>query len=208
MSIVTLKKKSQAMHSQVSKNEFNINGVLRQPPHNIFRTPTYTRMKGPDPVGVGAGSHCRVGGREAKVCKRGYPVNIINTGITHQTVANKSTYSNVAMLSRFRKYTHGQFAVSSNFPSKSFEDYIKELERKVMNCNPLIDNGYSVEDNEYSTAPCNVIKNMHKHKLTYGEYMLKLTSKCVKPSLPIKIWHTNTLIGSIPVPSVEQLTYE
>ena len=201
MSIVTLKKKSQAMHSQVSKKEFNINGTLRQPPHNIFRTPTYTRMKGPDPVGVGAGSHCRVGGIAAKICKHGYPVNIINTGIfTHQKVANKSTYSNVAMLeSRFRKYTHGQYAVAATFPSKSYEDFVKEQERKTMNCNPLF-------DDRYSTQPCNVIKNVHKHSLTYGEYMLKLTSKCIPPNSN-KIWHTNTLIGSIPMPTVDQIEY-
>jgi len=202
MSIVTLKKKSQAMHSQVSKKEFNINGTLRQPPHNIFRTPTYTRMKGPDPVGVGAGSHCRVGGREARICKRGYPVNIMNTNIfTHQTVANKSTYSNVAMLgSRFRKYTHGEYAVAANFPSKSAIDYAEEKKRKILECNPL-------EDNEYSTRPCNVIKHLKKHKLTYEEYMLKITSKCLKPP-PKKIWHINTLIGSIPTPTVDLLYYE
>ena len=197
MSIVTLKKKSQAMHSQVSKNEFNINGTLRQPPHNIFRTPTYTRMKGPDPVGVGAGSHCRVGGIAAKICKHGYPVNIINTGCTNQKVANKSTYSNVAMLeSRFRKCRNVSVAT---FPSKSYEEYIKEMERKTMICNPL-------DDNEYSTEPCNVIKHTHKHKLTYGEYMLKLTSKCVPPP-PNKIWHTNTLIGSIRIPMVDQIDF-
>jgi hypothetical protein len=202
MSIVTLKKKSQAMHSQVSKQEFSINGTLRQPPHNIFRTPTYTRMKGPDPVGTGAGSHCRVGGIAAKICKRGYPVNIINTGIfTHQTVPNKSTYSNVAMLeSRFRKYTHGQYVVAATYPSISMEEYIKEKERKVMNCNPLID-----ETN--STAPCAITKEVYKHKITYGEYMLKLTSKCVQPSLPIKIWHSNRIYGCRPKPTVDQIDY-
>jgi hypothetical protein len=201
MSIVTLKKKSQAMHSQVSKNEFNINGTLRQPPHNIFRTPTYTRMKGPDPVGVGAGSHCRVGGREARVCKQGYPVNIINTNIfTHQTVVNKSTYSNVAMLSRFRKYTHGEYAVAANYPSKTNEEYTKEKERKVMNCAPLV-------DDRLSTAPCSVTKQVQKYKLTYGEYMLKLTSKCVKPSLPIKLWHSNKIYGCLPKPTVDQIEY-
>ena len=202
MSIVTLKKKSQAMHSQVSKKEFNINGTLRAPPHNIFRTPNYTRMKGPDPVGVGAGSHCRVGGREARVCKRGYPVNIINTGeYTYQTVANKSTLSNGAMLgSRFRKFVIGPLAVVANYPTKDSSEQVADVVRKNTTCVPLV-------GSEGSTAPCRVTKDTNKYEVTYADYMLKLKSKCTKPNLPVKIWHTNTLIGSCQVPVVDMVNF-
>lgn len=202
MSIVTLKKKSQAMHSQISKNEFNINGTLRAPPHNIFRTPTYTRMKGPDPVGVGAGSHCRVGGREARVCKRGYPVNIIDTGeFTYQTVANKSTYSNVSMLgARFRKFVVGPLAVAATYPTKDSSEHVEDEKRKNTTCVPLV-------GSEGSTAPCRVTKDTNKYVVTYADYMLNLKSKCTKPNLPVKIWHTNTIVGSCQVPMVDILDF-
>jgi len=201
MSIVTLQRKSQAMHSQVSKGEFNINGKLRQAPHNIFRTPTYTRMKGPDPVGVGAGSHCRVGGIKARICKRGYPVNVQLTDvIVPQTVANKSTYSNVAMMEmRFRKFSHGSLAIAAPYPSRTVTEYIENKARDVVNCLPLVG-----EVSKNLTRPCAVTKNTNKYVVPYNSYMLKLTSKCIKQN-PIKVWHTNTLIGSVSSPTLEQL---
>jgi hypothetical protein len=40
MSIVTLKRKSNAIHSNVSKHGFYLNGVLRNPPPTLIRTHT------------------------------------------------------------------------------------------------------------------------------------------------------------------------
>jgi hypothetical protein len=179
------------MHSNISKNAFSLYGTLRQLPPNLIRTPTYTRMIGTAPVGVGAGSRCRVTGVESRSCKQGYPIYIQTTGTgLVQKEANKCTLSNHAMLeTRFRKYVIGPLAVaSSNGPSKLDSERIEDNARKVMNCEPLI--------SETGTHDCFTTKNTNKYNIMYDTYLIKLKSKCVKPALPEKVWFTNTLIGS------------
>jgi hypothetical protein len=195
MSIVTMKRKSNAVHSNVSKNGFYLQGKLRQPPHNDIRTPTYTRFKGPDPVGVGSGSHCRVGGRYARICKHGYPITI-HTDIynTLQEVPNVSTMSNFAMLDqRFRKYTSSPLAVAVPSPSISQSEYNKDRVRAEMICSPMVGAGGS--------NPCNgeTTKTTNKYIVADDTYLLKYTAKCVTAPLPRKVWHTNTLTGTAPL---------
>ncbi len=190
MSIVTLKRKSQAIHSDVSKGIFNINGVLRLPPPTLIRSPTYTRMKENSPIGHGTGSHCRVKGIQGKSCKNEYPIVIHRTDCYTQQGVKKSTKSNKAMLdTRFVGIFHGSYpkSVHGGFPSKTNSDVIQESARNTMKCLPLV--------GEVGQTNCVVSKNINKYKVTYSEYLLKLTSQCVKEPLPVKIWHTNTLIG-------------
>jgi hypothetical protein len=147
-------------------------------------------MIGTAPVGVGAGSHCRVAGIASKICKQGYPIRIQTTGTgLVQTETNKCTLSNRAMLeTRFRKYVIGPLAVaSSNGPSKTNAERIEDNVRNVSNCCPLVD--------ETGTHDCFTTKNTTKYIITYDAYMVKLKSKCVKEALPEKKWYTNTLIG-------------
>jgi hypothetical protein len=188
MSIVTLKRKSNVVNSTISDAPFSLYGKLRQPPPNLIRTPTYTRMIGTAPVGVGAGSHCRVGGIAARICKQGYPIYLQTTGTgLVQKEANKCTLSNRAMLeTRFRKYVIGPLAVaSSNGPSKTYTEKIEDTARKVMNCSPLVD--------ETGSHDCFTTKNTNKYTVQYDTYLIKLKSKCVKEALPEKIWFKNTL---------------
>ena len=188
MSIVTLKRKSNTIHSNISSTPFSLYGKIRQPPPNLIRTPTYTRMIGTAPVGTGAGSHCRVTGVTARVCKQGYPIRIQTTGTSLvQKEANKCTMSNRAMLeTRFRKYVIGPLAVAaSKGPSKTDVERVEDNAKKVMNCSPLVD--------EIGTHDCFTTKNTNKYKVTYDTYLIKLKSNCVKEELPEKIWFTNTL---------------
>jgi len=193
MSIVTMKRKSNAIHSNVSKNGFNLHGTLRQPPPTIIRTPTYTRMKGTASAGVGTGSKCRVTGIHSRECKNAYPIHIQITGPgTIQTEPNRSTMSSVPFLeSRTRKYVSSPYTIAVSPPSKSYEDYIQETNQKVMQCTPLVG-----EETKQGVCVCLTTKQTNKHIVSYDNYMLKLKSKCVEPELPVKVWHTNTLIGS------------
>jgi len=189
MSIVTLKRKSNTIHSNISSTPFSLYGKIRQLPPNLIRTPTYTRMIGTAPVGTGAGSHCRVA--TSRVCKEGYPIRIQTTGTgLVQTKANKCTMSNRAMLeTRFRKYVIGPLAVtSSKGPSKTNADQLEDKTKKIINCAPLVD--------DKGTHDCFTTKNTNKYKITYDAYLIKLKSNCVKEELPEKIWYTNSLIGS------------
>jgi hypothetical protein len=193
MSIVTLKRKTDAINSNVSKNGFYLQGTLRQPPPNIIRTPTYTRMKGTAPHGYGTGSNCRISEIPlSRACKNAYPIyiqqDIYNT---LQTVPNKSTYSNFAMLDqRFRKYVFSPIAVAVPPPSISSSQQTYNMAESTMSCAPLVGSG--------STNPCSgeTTKDTNKYIVDYTAYMLKYTSKCKTPELPKKIWHTNTLIGA------------
>ncbi len=194
MSIVTLKRKSNTVHSNISKNGFYLQGKLRQPPHNDIRTPTYTRMKGAAPVGVGSGSHCRVGGRYARICKHGYPVvvrqDIYNTLQTEPNVSTKSQYAMIDQ--RFRNYVSGplQRNVAVPPPSNTVSEYTEDLVQTVMNCSPLVGIG---KTNPYS---CQTTKTTNKYIVAYDTYLLKFKAKCKTETVPKKVWHTNTLIGS------------
>ncbi len=211
MSIVTLKNKSKTIHSNISKNGFYLQGTLRQPPLSIIRTPTYTRMKGPDPVGVGSGSHCRVGGRYARICKRGYPV-VIHQDIynTLQTVPNVSTQSQYAMIDqRFRNYISGplQKNVAVASPSNSFSEYIDETVQTVMNCSPIVGLGKTntcpititnTKTNTSTKINCQTTKTTNKYIVAYDTYLLKFKAKCKTETIPKKVWHTNTLMATAP----------
>lgn len=199
MSIVTMKNKSNTIHSNVSKNGFYLQGTLRQPPHNIIRTPTYTRMKGPAPVGFGSGSPCRVGGRYARICKRGYPI-VIRQDIynTLQTVPNVSTQSQYAMIDqRFRNYISGplQRNVAVPPPSNTLTEYTDNLVQTVMNCSPLVGLGKtSTCQSTKTNLPCQTTKTTNKYIVSYDTYLLKFKAKCKTEIVPKKIWHTNTLL--------------
>ena len=191
MSIVTMKNKSNTIHSNISKNGFYLQGTLRQPPLSLIRTPTYTRMKGPAPVGVGSGSHCRVGGRYARKCKHGYPV-VIRQDIynTLQTVPNVSTKSQYAMIDqRFRNYSSGplQQNVAVPSPSDSLTEYTDNLVQSVMNCSPLVGKGKT-------NFNCETTKTTNKYIVSYDTYLLKFKAKCKTEIVPKKVWHTNTLL--------------
>lgn len=193
MSIVTLKRKTDAINSNVSKDGFYLQGKLRQPPHNIIRTPTYTRMKGTAPHGYGTGSNCRISKIPlSRACKNAYPIyiqeDIYNT---LQTVPNRSTYSNFAMLDqRFRKYVYGPYAVAVPPPSLDSSQQTYNVTENAMLCTPLVGKG--------STNKCSgqTTKNTNKYIVDYTAYMLKYTARCRVPEIPKKIWHTNTLIGA------------
>jgi hypothetical protein len=203
MSIVTLKRKTDAINSNVSKNGFYLQGTLRQPPHNLIRTPTYTRMKGTAPHGYGTGSNCRITEiPRARACKNAYPIyiqqDIYNT---LQTVPNKSTYSNFAMLDqRFRKYIFSPIAVAVLPPSMSSSEQTTALVENTMKCVPLVGSG-STTSCPTATAKnaknsCQTTKNTNKYVIDYATYMLKFSAQCNLPELPKKVWHTNTIIGA------------
>ena len=197
MSIVTLKRKTKAIKSNVSENGFYLQGTLRQPPHNIIRTPTYTRMKGMAPAGVGTGSNCRISEIPlSRACKNAYPIyvqqDIYNT---LQTVPNTSTYSNFAMLDqRFRKYVFSPYAVAVAPPSLASSEQLYNVVESTMNCSPLVGKGKTNKCSGETT------KETNKYIVDYAAYMLKYTAKCKTPELPKKVWHTNTLIGAASFP--------
>lgn len=214
MSIVTMKRKSNAVHSNVSKHGFYLQGKLRQPPHNDIRSPTYTRFKGTAPVGVGSGSHCRVSGNAARACKHGYPI-VIHTDIynTLQTVPNVSTQSQYAMVDqRFRNYTSGplQKTVAVPPPSKSISEYNADVVNCIMNKNPMVGEGNittncptekTTNTNATTNTHCNTntTKTTNKYIVANDTYLLKYKAKCRTTPLPKKVWHMNTLIGNEPV---------
>ena len=218
MSIVTMKRKSNAIHSNVSKHGFYLQGKLRQPPHNDIRSPTYTRFKGADPVGVGSGSHCRVSGNAARACKHGYPI-LVHTDIynTLQTVPNVSTQSQYAMVDqRFRKYTSGplQKTVAVPPPSKSISEYnaynVSCIMRKTpmvgegnitnTNCPTVTNTNATTNTNTHCTTNTNTTKTTNKYIVANDTYLLKYKARCLTTPLPKKVWHTNTLTGNEPVP--------
>jgi hypothetical protein len=213
MSIVTMKRKSNAVHSNVSKHGFYLQGKLRQPPHNDIRTPTYTRFKGTAPVGVGSGSHCRVSGNSARACKHGYPI-ILHTDIynTLQTVPNVSTQSQYAMVDqRFRNYTSGPLnkTVAVPPPSKSSSEYNADNVNCIMNKSPMVGEGNNAtahcptktNENTYCVSNrTNITKTTNKYIVANDTYLLKYKARCATVPLPKKVWHTNTLIGNEPVP--------
>lgn len=193
MSIVTLKRKSNAIHSNVSKHGFYLNGILRNPPPTLIRTPNRTSMKGMDPHGYGTGSNCRVTGIYGRSCKKNYVVVIHRTDdCTLQTEVKKSTMNTHGQLStRFRGLFYGGYpnSVSANKPSSNASDTIQNNVLNTLKC----------EKEEVNINPtpqivnCQITKPI-QHKTTYLEYMQTLKPDCNNSTKPIKIWHTNLLI--------------
>jgi hypothetical protein len=190
MSIVTLKRKSQAIHSDVSKNGFYLNGVLRLPPQNIIRTPTRTILKGTAPVGHGIGTPCRVKGILARSCGNKYPVVIHTTCcVDPQTGVKKSTMNTFSMLgTRYKGILHGAHprSVVGGSPSKSASDITKESARSTLKC----------EANELKTQkPCiqselkcspTYSSNLNQYQTTYENYIVQ-SAPCNVNNIP-KTW--------------------
>jgi hypothetical protein len=190
MSIVTLKRKSNAMHSTISKHGFYLNGVLRNPPPSLIRTPNRTSMKGIDPHGYGAGSKCRVTGVYGRSCKHDYPIVIHTTNCcTPQTEVKRSTKNTRGQLStRFRGLFFGAYpkSVASPPPSINASDVTQNNVVDTLKCK-IVDN------NEKQMFNCQITKPT-QHKTTYSEYMQTLKQNCNNSTKPIKVWHTNVLI--------------
>jgi hypothetical protein len=187
MSIVTLKRKSNAIHSNISKNGFYLNGVLRNPPHTLIRTPNRTSMKGLDPRGYGAGSKCRLLGIYGRSCKSSYPIVIHTPCCTPQTEVKRSTKNTHGQLStRFSGLLHGAYpkSVSADTPSKSASDIIQNNVLDTLKC--------TIMENKESFN-CQITKSTQQ-KPTYSEYMQTLKQNCKTSTKPVKVWHTNTLI--------------
>ena len=187
MSIATLKKKSNAIHSNVSKHGFYLNGILRLPTHTIIRTPTRTILKGTAPTGYGTGSHCRIKGINARYCKNKYPIVIHNTGTPEvQTGVKRSTMNTFGMLEkRYTGILHGTYpnSVVGGTPSISHSEYTSERERNPFKCKKDKE-----KEKDHGTCP-HYVANLTPD--TYRAYQLKLTSKCLNTDvthLPVKIW--------------------
>lgn len=188
MSIVTLKRKSNAIHSNISKHGFYLNGVLRNPPPTLIRTPNRTSMKGLDPRGHGAGSKCRVTGIYSRSCNSGnYPIVIHSTNCcTPQTEVKTSTKNTHGYLStRFSGLLHGAYpkSVAADTPSKSASDVTQNNVLNTLKC--------TIMENKESFN-CQITKPTNKP--TYSEYMQTLKQNCNNSTKSIKVWHTNTLI--------------
>jgi hypothetical protein len=189
MSIVTLKRKSNAMNSNISKHGFYLNGVLRNPTPTLIRTPNRTSMKGLDAHGYGAGSKCRVTGVYGRSCKQNYPIVIHTTNCcTPQTEVKKSTMNTHAQLStRFSGIFYGAYpkSVATPPPSIYSSDVIQNSVIDTLKC----------EDKNKPTQlfNCQITKPI-QHKTTYSEYMQTLKQNCNNSTKPVKIWHTNLLI--------------
>ena len=190
MSIVTLKRKSNAIHSNVSKNGFYLNGTLRNPPPTLIRTPNRTSMKGMDPRGYGSGSHCRVSGIYGRSCKKGYSVVIHTTDTicTPQTEVKKSTMNTRGQLStRFSGIFYGAYpkSVASPPPSINASDVIQNNVIDTLKC--------ELKNKPTQLFNCQITKPIQQ-KRNYSEYMQMLKQNCNNSTKPIKIWHTNLLI--------------
>lgn len=190
MSIATLKKKSNAIHSNVSKHGFYLNGILRLPTHTIIRTPTRTILKGTAPTGYGTGSHCRIKGIDARYCKNKYPIVIHNTGTPEvQTGVKRSTMNTFGMLEkRYMGILHGTYpnTVVSGKPSISHSEYTSERERNPFKCKNK--NKNKDKEKDHGTCP-HYVANLTPD--TYRAYQIKLTSKCLNTDvnqLLVKNW--------------------
>lgn len=196
MSIVTLKRKSQAIHSDVSKNGFYLNGVLRLPPQNIIRTPTRTILKGTAPVGHGIGTPCRVKGILARSCGNKYPVVIHTTCGDVQTGVKKSTMNTFSMLgTRYKGILHGAHprSVVGGSPSKSASDITKESVRATFKCevNDKLQNKNQkqkpcVPSTLTQTCPATYSSNLNQYQTTYETYMAQ-SAPCNVNNIP-KNW--------------------
>jgi len=188
MSIVTLKRKSNAIHSNISKNGFYLNGALRHPTTTLIRTPNRTSMKGIDPHGYGAGSKCRVSGIYGRSCKTNYPIVIHTTGCcTPQTEVKRSTKNTHGQLStRFSGLLHGAYpkSVSADKPTINSSDVVQ---------NNVLDTLKCFTEGEKQFFNCQITKPVQQ-KTTYSEYMQTLKQNCNNSTKPVKIWHTNLLI--------------
>ena len=189
MSIVTLKRKSNAIHSNVSKHGFYLNGISRNPPPTLIRTPNRTSMKGLDPRGYGTGSNCRVIGIYGRSCKKGYSVVIHRTDdCTLQTEVKKSTMNTRGQLStRFSGLFYGAYpkSMTSSKPSSNASDVIQNNVLNTLKCEEKINTSEMVN--------CQITKPI-QHKTTYLEYMQTVKPSCNNSTKPIKVWHTNLLI--------------
>jgi hypothetical protein len=189
MSIVTLKRKSNAIHSNVSKNGFYLNGTLRNPPPTLIRTPTRTSMKGTAPRGYGSGSKCRVTGVYGRSCGNNYPIVIRNANCcTLQTEVKRSTKNTFSQLStRFSGILHGAYpksvTASVNAPSISASDLVQNNVYNTLTC---------FQEGEKQSFNCQITKPV-EHKTTYSEYLQTLKQNCNNDTKPVKIWHTNLL---------------
>jgi hypothetical protein len=203
MSIATLKKKSNALHSNVSKHGFYLNGILRLPTHTLIRTPTRTILKGIAPVGHGTGSNCRIKGVYARYCTNKYPIVIHNTGTPElQTGVKRSTMNTWGMLEkRYMGILHGTYpnTVVAGKPSINQSEFTNELARNQFKskCKQKQDNKKGVvraegQPSDVSHGICpNYAVNLTPD--TYHEYQVKLTANCVNtdvPSLPVKNWNS------------------
>ena len=177
MSIATLKRKSQAIHSQVSKNGFYLHGVLRLPPQNIIRTPTRTILKGTSPVGHGLGTPCRVKGIRARSCGQKYPVIIHNTGyLEPQTGVKRSTMSTFSMLAtRYKGILHGAHprSVVGGSPSKNASDLTSESARSTLKCELKNELKPSIQSEQNKKCPATYACDLNQYQTTYETYMVQ-----------------------------------
>jgi len=106
MSIVTLKKKSRALHTSHSTPDgFSLNGRVRLMGigEHLGRSVTRTPFAGIGPKGHGGGARCRVGGMHARATKCGggpFHDVVSNSGSCHtpQTRIKKSSMTTSGML--------------------------------------------------------------------------------------------------------------
>ena len=176
MSIVTLKRKSQAIHSGVSKNGFYLNGILRLPPQNIIRTPTRTILKGTSPVGHGLGTPCRVKGILARSCGQKYPVIIHNTCGDVQTGVKRSTMNTFSMLAtRYKGILHGAHprSVVGGSPSKNASDITSESARSTLKCELKNELKPCIQSAQNKKCPATHSSNLNQYQTTYETYMVQ-----------------------------------
>ncbi len=187
------------MHSNVSKNGFYLNGVLRLPPQNIIRTPTRTILKGMTPVGHGIGTPCRIKGIYARSCGNKYSVVIHNTCGDVQTGVKRSTMNTFSMLgTRYKGILHGAHprSVVGGSPSKSASDITKESVLFTLKCEAL---DKLKNQNQTQTKPCiqtelnqtcpvTYSSNLNQYQETYETYMAK-TAPCTINNIPKKWTH-------------------
>jgi len=188
MSIVTLKRKSNAIHSNVSKHGFYLNGKLRNPPPTLIRTPVRTSMKGTAPHGYGTGSNCRVTGIYGRSCKHSYNVVIRTTDCcTPQTEVKRSTKNTQGQLStRFSGLFYGAYPKSmvADKPSKHSSDVTQNNVETTLTCNT---------QSEKEMFNCQITKPV-QHKVSYDAYMQTLKSACNNNTKPVKVWFRSLLI--------------
>jgi hypothetical protein len=193
MSIHTLKKKSNAIHSMVSKNGFYLNGKLRMPPPTLIRTPVRTSMKGNAPHGYGTGSNCRLTGIPGRSCKNAYPV-VIRHGdcCTLQTEVKISTKNTKGMLSsRFSGILHGAYPKSVTASSKPSHDNSDVVQNNVQDTLKCYNENATNDSKTYNN--CYVTKTTGT-KVSYDTYMQNLKQNCNNDTKPVKVWHTCLLV--------------
>jgi hypothetical protein len=193
MSIATLKRKSQAIHSNVSKNGFYLHGVLRLPPQNIIRTPARTILKGTSPVGHGTGTRCRIKGVYARSCGHKYPVVIHNTwSLEPQTGVKRSTMNTFSMLgTRYKGILHGAYphSVVGGSPSKNASDITKESARNTLKCELNHQNEITkpcIPNTQNTKCPSTYACNLSQE--SYDTYMVQ-SAPCNINNMPKKWTH-------------------